>query len=334
MSGLHVQGNQIVNEAGQPVRLLGINRSGTQYACVEGWGIFDGPANEASVRAMVAWKITAVRVPLNEHCWLGRNGGSAAYSGANYQQAITHYVSLLTDHGLAVILDLHWNAPGSRLATSQQMMPDRDHSVDFWASVAAHFKNNSSVLFDIYNEPHPYEGGDQTDAAWKCWRDGSPSCPSVPFEAAGSQELVTTIRRTGATNIILVAGVNWAEYLGEKWLQYKPVDPLNQLAASWHVYDFNTCNTLACYDATLAPVAKQVPLVAGEIGESDCGHDFINMLMRWMDARGQSYVAWGWVTSDCSSEPALITDYAGTPTKTYGQGFRDHLAAQVAPRRR
>src|SRR5690348_2548140 len=41
--GLHVAGNRILNSSGQPVRLLGVNRSGAEYACVEGWGFFDGP---------------------------------------------------------------------------------------------------------------------------------------------------------------------------------------------------------------------------------------------------------------------------------------------------
>src|SRR5262249_32288692 len=54
ISGLHVVGNQIRNGAGQPVRLLGVNRSGTEYACIQGWGIFDGPSDAASLQPIVA----------------------------------------------------------------------------------------------------------------------------------------------------------------------------------------------------------------------------------------------------------------------------------------
>src|SRR5437764_962495 len=82
ISGLHVVGNQIRNGAGQPVRLLGVNRSGTEYACIQGWGIFDGPSDAASLQPIVAWRANAVRVPLNEDCWLAINGVPAAYSGA------------------------------------------------------------------------------------------------------------------------------------------------------------------------------------------------------------------------------------------------------------
>ncbi len=38
---LRVRDNHIVNSRGQVVRLIGFNNSGAEYACVEGWGIFD-----------------------------------------------------------------------------------------------------------------------------------------------------------------------------------------------------------------------------------------------------------------------------------------------------
>ncbi len=42
-AGIHVSGNRLVDDAGHTVRLLGVNRSGAEYACVQGWGLFDGP---------------------------------------------------------------------------------------------------------------------------------------------------------------------------------------------------------------------------------------------------------------------------------------------------
>jgi hypothetical protein len=107
---LHVQGNQILNAAGRPFRLLRVNRAGTEYACIQGWGIFDGPADAASVRAIASWHTNAVRVPLNEDCRLAINGALAAYSGATYRQAVAGYVNLLNRYGLVAILDRHWNA--------------------------------------------------------------------------------------------------------------------------------------------------------------------------------------------------------------------------------
>jgi hypothetical protein len=34
------------------------------------------------------------------------------------------------------------------------------------------------------------------------------------------------------------------------------------------------------------------------------------------------------VTTTCTGGNVLITDYAGTPTLTYGEGFRAHLLTQ------
>jgi hypothetical protein len=121
------------------VILHGVNRSSTEYACVQGWGIFDGPSDAASVEAIAARLVNAMRVPLNEDCWLGINGVKPAYAGAIYRPAISDYVTLLNAHGLAAILELHWSAPGAALAQGQPPMPDQDHSIAFWQSVAETF---------------------------------------------------------------------------------------------------------------------------------------------------------------------------------------------------
>src|SRR5712671_7022076 len=80
---VRVQGNQLVDSAGHALRLRGVNRSGTEYACAQGWGIFDGPSDSTSIAAIASWHVNAVRVPLNEDCWLGINGVNLSYGGAN-----------------------------------------------------------------------------------------------------------------------------------------------------------------------------------------------------------------------------------------------------------
>ncbi|MBA3943379.1 MAG: cellulase family glycosylhydrolase [Herpetosiphonaceae bacterium] len=319
ITGLHVSGNQILNGAAQPLRLLGVNRSGTEYQCINNNGFFEGPSDAASVQAIAAWHTNAVRVPLNEDCWLAINGAPPAYSGTAYQTAISNYVSLLNQNGLIAILDLHWNAPGSTRSTGQQEMPDADHAPDFWSSVANTFKSNSAVVFDLYNEPH--------DVSWQCWRDGGlcAQTGSTTYNAAGMQSLVTTVRNTGATNLLMLGGLAYSNDLTQ-WLAYKPSDPQGNLVASWHVYNFNACSTTTCYDSQIAPVLQQVPLVAGEMGENDCAHGFIDSVMSWLDAHSASYLGWAWDVQDCSGFPALISDYNGTPTN-FGVGLRDHLAS-------
>jgi endoglucanase len=316
-----VSGNHLVDGAGQPLRLLGVDRSGTEYACVQWGGIFDGPSSDASVAAMAAWHVNAVRVPMNEDCWLGINGAPVSgLTAAQYQQAIAQYVQLLHNHGLYAILDLHWNAPGGSLANGQQAMVDADHGPAFWASVASAFKGDPAVIFDLYNEPE--------FISWSCWLSGA-GCP-VSWPVAGMQSLVTAVRGSGATQPIMLGGVAYANDLSQ-WLANEPSDPQAALVASFHVYNFNTCHTIACWDSQVAPVAAQVPVVAGEIGEDDGGHSFIDGVMGWADAKGISYLAWTWDTWGCGNAPVLISDYAGTPCQTFGAGYQAHLAQFVLP---
>jgi endoglucanase len=312
---VRVAGNRLVDGAGRTIRLIGVDRSGTEYACAQGWGIFDGPSSPSSVAAMRAWHVDVVRVPLNEDCWLGINGVKQGLGGLAYQHAIEGYVRTLNAAGLVAILDLHWSAPGSELATGQQLMADTSHSVAFWSSVARTFRSNRSVLFDLYNEPH--------DISWSCWRDGCTT--AAGWQTAGMQQLLDAVRSAGATQPVLVAGLSWAGDLGG-WLRNAPTDPLHQLVASAHIYNFSACNAAPCWNATVAPVARSVPVVTGEIGENDCASAFVRRYMEWADRHGVSYLGWTWDTWNCRSGPALISSYAGTPTP-FGAGFKAHLAA-------
>jgi hypothetical protein len=331
-SGLHVSGNKLLNGSNQVIRPLGVNRSGSEYMCtsVGATGVFDGPSDSASISAMANWHINTVRVPLNEDCWLGINGYPASKSSngsqltaAQYQQAIVSYVNLINSFNLVAILDLHWSAPGGQQSNQQTPMPDLDHAPTFWASVANTFKSNSAVIFDLYNEPF------QT-TNWQCWRNGSTSggaspCNDVSYAAAGMQTLVSAVRATGATNVLLLGGLAYSNDISG-WLSNKPNDPQNNLAASVHTYNFNACSNTGCFASTIAPVAAQVPVITGEMGENDCAHGFIDMAMAWFDQQGVGYLGWGWDTYNCNSFPALITSYDGTPT-AFGVGLRDHLIA-------
>ncbi|HEY0780049.1 MAG TPA: cellulase family glycosylhydrolase [Gemmatirosa sp.] len=318
---LHVQGNTLVDTAGRTVRLHGVNRSGTEYACIQGYGIFDGPSDSASVAAIAAWNTNAVRVPLNESCWLALDGVKPQYSGATYQQAIADYVARLNRAGLVAILDLHWTGPGTTSKTGQAPMPNRDRTPEFWRQVAQRFGTNDAVIFDLFNEPWPDSNRD-TPEAWRCWRDGG-TCAGVSYTAAGMQELVTAVRGAGATNVLLLGGVEYAASLSG-WLAARPTDPRNNLVAAWHVYSFSGCNVRSCWDATAAPVAAQAPLLLSEIGEDDGGSAFVGSLMDWMDAhQGSGYLPWSW---DVWGTPMdLVSNYDGTAT-TYGATFRTRFS--------
>lgn len=74
--GIHIQGNRFYDDrTGQVVVLQGFSHSGTEFACINGYGIFDGPTDDNSISVMKnQWNANVVRIPLNEDCWLGING--------------------------------------------------------------------------------------------------------------------------------------------------------------------------------------------------------------------------------------------------------------------
>jgi hypothetical protein len=332
---LHVSGNKLVTSGGAAYRLLGVNRSGGEFACIQGNGMWNGPMDQTSVTAIKSWNVHTVRVPLNEECWLGTTDVPAGgNSGTAYQQAVKDYVSLLLSNGITPLVEMHWNwgqytGPSAGCsdvkATCQKPMPDAQFAPSFWTGVANTFKDNR-IVFDLFNEPFPERAsGSSETAGWTCWRDGG-TCPGITYQVAGFQSLVNAVRATGNTNVILLGGLAFSNDLTQ-WLQFKPTDPTGNLAAFAHIYNFNSCSSTSCFDSQLAPVAVQVPLTLSEIGENDCASGFINTVMSWADAHAVGYLAWTWNNWDCSTGPALITDYTGAAT-AYGAGYKAHLVTQ------
>ena len=74
-------------------------------------------------------KISAVRLALNESCWLGINGEPNGMTAATYRSSIVAFTTLLEQNGMYPILDLHWLAPGSYQADAQEPAPDADHVI-------------------------------------------------------------------------------------------------------------------------------------------------------------------------------------------------------------
>lgn len=357
---VHVEGARLVDASGRSVVLRGIDRSGTEYMCAQDAGIFDGPVDLGSVVAMREWRSNAVRLPLNEHCWLGIDDGAPTPTlvGETYRQAIESHVDLLLANGLYVILDLHWSAPAGKNADRLRPMPNTSYSVEFWTSVADRFKHDGRVIFDLYNEPVPNNNrSDATDdearRSWECWRDGgTASCDAslglgdaasvmAASETVGMQALVNAVRTTGASNVIMLGGIQFANTLwsnaARNWLAYRPADPLANLLASVHVYPGNWCMDVACYEREIAPVAAQVPVVVAEFGAAGCDSatvTWLDTLMSWLDARSTGYLAWTWDTPHSGNDPCrvikLLLAYDGTATP-FGQVVKDHLATLPVP---
>jgi hypothetical protein len=320
VSRLHISGNRILDKHGRQVLFQGVNRSGTEYACAQGWGIFDGPDTARSVQAIASWHVNVVRVLLNEDCWLGINGIKPQYAGASYRQAILDYVGLLHHYGIYAEVSLMWAAPGSYRATYQPAAPDEDHAPAVWASMASTFRNDPNVFLAPWGE---------TTVNATCFLKGrcetTYSPANTPYLVAGMQQAVAVMRHAGYSGIIAIPGISYANDLSQ-WLSHMPRDPRHQLVAEAHVYGGNSCDNVACLQRTYAPVARRVPLIFGETGESynniDCGTSHVSTIVDWADAHRVGYDAWTWDTwGNCG---VLVRTYGGTPFSRYGAWIRSH----------
>ena len=305
---IRVSGTQFVNQNGQVVHLRGVNRPGTEYACVQSLGFTSSDSGTAgqslsyadtAVHSLLSWNragattnaINVVRVPLNEDCWLGINGVPAAYSGLNYQAFIEREVSDLTAAGMYTVLDLHWSAPGTFVANAQDVEPNVDHSVAFWLQVATTFASNQAVMFDLFNEPRAWcyttacqaTYSTAVSVGWGCWLNGCtytygpndylPARNGYTFQIAGVQQLINVIRTAGARNVILAEGAGWANDLWN-WMAYQPTDPDHNLAAELHTYTSSGQNAFNTYSLNQmisdGRLNTTYPIFLGEYGESIC----------------------------------------------------------------
>jgi hypothetical protein len=335
---LHVEGNQLVDAAGATVLLHGVDMSGTESVCAQNWTTdpFGGQPEDdaATFAAMRSWDINAVRIPLNEDCWLGING--VEIGGTAYQSAIVHLVNDLQAAGLYVILDLHWSAPGSQLAFSQNPAPDEDHSPAFWSSVATTFGEDGGVLFDLYNEPYFYwltSGENQWQCLWQgCtlteYVTGSqPYTVTTNWSTAGFDQLTTDIRSAGASNVIMAGCVDWANNCSGWASSYAQwgSDDANTVVA-WHSYPGESCDTESCWNSTIAPLAADHPIVVGETGDSSAGPEtFLPTFLPWADAHGVSYLAWTWNAWEDADDVLVTSMTDGTPTAGEGAYYQQHL---------
>ncbi len=295
-------GNKIVDPHGAVFVPRGVDRPSLEWSCT-GQALDGAPGIPASDFATMrrTWNANTVRLPLNEVSWLSDSGAQVAPGHAcpGYRQTLVDAVDQAQAAGLVVILDLHWSDGGDTKSTAigQQCMADSD-SLTFWQQVAQQFRNDSGVWFELYNEPH--------DIPWQVWRDGGMiTCGGRTFEAAGMQQMLDRIRSTGANNIVLAGGDDWAYDLSgvSAW----QLDGAN-VGYATHPYESVAGANAAGWQSSFGWLASTAPVVATEFGGSECQPDgFDASLLNFLRQHGDGYTAWAWWAGGCSF-PSLLSD--------------------------
>jgi len=294
---LTVVGNALVNaDTGQPVRLHGVNMDGADYACVQGWGFFDYPATQATVNALKTFGANAVRIPMNEDCWLGNSGG-ISFGGAAYRTALLAWIHLLEANGITPIPEIQMD---STLTGRPQPGPD---TALFWSSFTQAVGSDTRVIMDTFNEPH--------NTTWSAWK-------------GYQQTLVNAIRNAGGQQVIALEGLQWAQDMSG-WLVNKPTDPANKLMASFHSYGQAGSCLQACWAGVITQIAAQNPIYAGEFGYWGSANTTAQELFAALD-KFPSTAATGWTYNAWPKDEAMVTDWTSYGLKPWGTAAKAAIA--------
>ncbi|HEY1348171.1 MAG TPA: cellulase family glycosylhydrolase [Ktedonobacteraceae bacterium] len=338
-----VQGPLILDARGRPYIFHGVARDGLEFAC-QGDDYLT-PRDLALLGPSVPgvngtfWYGNTVRLPLSEAFWL--HGQPRQHcTPASYQILVRKTVDTLLLLHLNVILDLQWTDAGGQSTGGAWQLPDED-SVLFWRQMAGLYGGYPTVLFELYNEPHPYaSAGDP----WGCWRAGCQvaddtsndfycNCRlSLSYRAVGMQTLVDTLRQAGARNLVLVGGLNWGYDLSGLPL-YALSGP--NIVYDTHPYPYQGKRTPGDWESGFGHISATYPVLSAESGEYDCKASFVQRLIPYLDAHRIGWIGWAWYArgSACSF-PRLISAYDGTPQPEMGSYIYQALVryAGQAPR--
>jgi hypothetical protein len=285
-------GNKILRNGSQ-YKIRGLVRPSMEWDYA-GFGI-----TREDTQRMKKWHANAVRLAVSDKLWNGGSTGSATGDGAAYQRNVKRAVSWILQQGMDAIVDLHYVAG----------MPTAEHTT-FWNNLSkdAFFKDGR-IIFELYNEPT----GDFTQLqAWM-------------------QTTAQTIRANGATNLILVGGVDYSYdisgYVG------KPVTGQGAVAYVTHPYIFKS--SPGDQVAFLTP-ATTLPVVATEFGDANvegfhtipatqCDAGIYSNYITKFEGAGMSWTSWAWIVDEWGCGfPQLIADYSGTPN-SIGTPVRQQL---------
>lgn len=338
-----VQGNAILDAQGRPYTFHGVARDGLEFSCrgdaylaPQYLALLGPPLPGVSG---TFWYGNTVRLPLSEAFWL-HGQPQQRCSATSYQILVRKTIDTILLLHLNVIIDLQWTDAGGQSTGGSWQMPDED-SVLFWRQMARLYGQYPAVLFELYNEPHPYPS---TGDPWGCWRSG---CQVVrdnsndfycgcrltfSYRAVGMQTLVDTIRQAGARNLVLVGGLNWGYDLSNLPL-YALSGP--NIVYDTHPYPYQGKMTPGDWQTGFGQVSATYPVISAESGEYDCKADFMQRLVPYLDAHRISWIGWAWYAqgSACSF-PQLVSDYYGTPEPAMGMYIYQALVryAGVAPK--
>jgi hypothetical protein len=329
---LKVEGNVLLDAAGQPVRLRGVNCAGMEFSS-DG----EGHILQTVRSAVTGWRANFIRLPLSQDRWFGR-APEQTDGGAAYRGLVAQLVDACSSHGAYILLDLHWSDAGEwGKNIGQHDLPDAN-SVVFWKSLAPVYAGNPAVLFDLYNEP--------SHITWDQWSKGGPVTETdkktgvtVSYQAVGLQAILDAIRSTGARNVAVAGGINWSYETRGILEGHALSDPDgNGVIYANHPYPHAYAGigreTIPQWTVRMEALAAKFPVIVTEFGSIEAKwpfppgsnyHDerWNREMLAALEAHGWSWSAWDFHPT---AWPCLISGWDYAPTEHFGVWVKQALA--------
>ena len=230
--------------------------------------------------------------------------------------------------GAYTILDLQWldaDVPhGRNLDGSFNRVPalPTTDSIAVWRTLAARYKGEHAVLFDVLNEPHDPMRGDSTPL--EGIRDDGTTVPlterrvTMAVWQPWARQLVRAIRSEHPDALIFVPGVSWAYDLRGMPLTVAEGsrELFDNVVYSTHVYPWcgrpswvrrrtlwRTPKQSLSWRAAFGELSRSAPVFVGEWGGGAEHVRWGATLVRYLNRLGLGWTAWSW-----SDYPRLVVD--------------------------
>jgi endoglucanase len=323
---LKAKGNRLVTVDGEKeVWLQGVNVPSLE------WSNTGEQVHKSVVVGIEQWKANVIRIPVSNDRWFGRKGQTDG--GAAYRAIVDQMITLAANRGAYVVLDLHvYRAP-------------KDEYLEFWTDAATRYKNHPSLIFDLMNEPH--------GISWEIWRNGGfvgektdrdeatfltaeERAKAQGFQSPGMQKMLDTVRATGAKNMVLVGGLDYAYRLDGIVDGFGLDDPNGQgIIYACHIYPWKSG-----WQKYLLNAAAKYPILLGEVGADAKKMTFMPLEQQedwetWTPAIlgliQQYKLNWTAWCFHPSASPRMLLDWDYTPTPFWGQQAKDALGGKQFP---
>ena len=217
-AGFRVEGNRLILD-GEPFVPLGFTMVGLLSPTMTGTaGTAGQHYGQAELDAAKSWGANTMRFQISQR---GFDPTDSLHTDS-YVQRVKDGVALARGNGFAVILSMQDQSYSGGDATE---MPE-PQTLRAWPEVASHFNGDPGIIYEVFNEPKVKD----TAADWQLWLSGG---TYNGVTVIGHQQLVDTIRATGATNVLIVEGTR----VGKSFIGFPGIsDPLSQLAFGIHPY--------------------------------------------------------------------------------------------------